>query len=231
MWTEQLRVVTQHPYISKWSSWPFMIRPIWYSFDKEGGNFYRCVIMLGNPLVMWGGLMALASCIWAWFARRSREAFLILNFYCAFYLGWAFIPRKITFYYYYYPAGMTLSMAIAFFFHYWESGKCLFLGKFHILRWTFLAVCIGIFIFFYQFWLLSVSHSTPFIGGCGSSHGYKKDTIRLSIIDDGYCLVEMDMVGGCFYFWIYRSNTISDPHKVSGVGDQYFVIKGGGSTK
>jgi DNA-binding PadR family transcriptional regulator len=42
----------------------------------------------------------------------TREPFLILAFYSMFYLCWALIPRKISFYYYYYPAGMVLSFAI-----------------------------------------------------------------------------------------------------------------------
>jgi dolichyl-phosphate-mannose--protein O-mannosyl transferase len=149
MWNAQLSVVTNHPYMSKWNSWPLMIRPIWYAFDKEGNDFYRCVVMLGNPLIMWSGLIAILYCLWVWFACRSRETFLILSFYCAFYLGWVVIPRKLTFYYYYYPAGMTLSMAIAFFFHYWESGKTSWLKRNHMLRWIYVAACIIIFFYFF----------------------------------------------------------------------------------
>ncbi len=149
MWHGQLSIVSAHPYMSAWQSWPLMIRPTWYAFDQEGEGFYRCVILLGNPLIMWSGLIALLFCMWAWIARRDREAFLILSFFGAFYLGWAFIPRKLTFYYYYYPAGMTLSMAIAFFFHYGESKKFLMLIKIRTLRWAFLTACIVIFIFFY----------------------------------------------------------------------------------
>jgi dolichyl-phosphate-mannose--protein O-mannosyl transferase len=149
MWNQQSNICGSHPYMSTWTSWPLMIRPIWYAFEKEGNDSYRCVVMLGNPLIMWGGLLALLYCTWAWIARRSREAFLILGFYCVFYLGWAVIPRKITYYYYYYPAGMTLSMAIAFLFHYWGSGKTSWLARIQMLRWVFLAACILIFIYFY----------------------------------------------------------------------------------
>ena len=149
MWKGQVGIVTSHPYMSKWTSWPLMTRPIWYAFDKEDEGFFRCVIFLGNPLIMWSGLLALLYCIWGWMAYRSRDAFLILSFYAAFYLGWAFIPRNVSYYYYYYPAGMTLSLAIAFCFHAWESGKSFLLGRLHILRWTFLTACIVIFIIFH----------------------------------------------------------------------------------
>jgi dolichyl-phosphate-mannose-protein mannosyltransferase len=32
MWDGQLRVVTNHPYMSHWIDWPLMRRPIWYAF-------------------------------------------------------------------------------------------------------------------------------------------------------------------------------------------------------
>jgi dolichyl-phosphate-mannose--protein O-mannosyl transferase len=36
----QRSVVADHPYKSKWFTWPFMLRPIWYEFIKDtSGNF------------------------------------------------------------------------------------------------------------------------------------------------------------------------------------------------
>jgi dolichyl-phosphate-mannose-protein mannosyltransferase len=123
MWSGQLRVLTNHPYNSQWTGWPLMLRPIWYAFDKEGSaqEWVRGVLLIGNPLVMWSGLAALCICAWAWIKNRSREGFLILILYCAFYFCWAVIPRKIAFYYYYYPAGIILSLAIAFALYYWDN--------------------------------------------------------------------------------------------------------------
>jgi dolichyl-phosphate-mannose--protein O-mannosyl transferase len=149
MWDGQQRVVSQHPYMSTWPGWPLMLRPIWYAFEKDGEQFIRGVLMLGNPLIMWGGLAALGACVWAWFVQRSRDAFLIVFFFAAFYFCWALIPRKIAFFYYYYPAGMTLSMAIAFVFHYWETGKKAVWSRYYLLRWTYFAACLGIFIYFF----------------------------------------------------------------------------------
>ena len=149
MWDGQMRVVSPHPYTSTWTEWPLMLRPIWYAFDKEGsfGEWVRGVILLGNPLIMWGGLIALAICVADWIQNKSREAFLIVAIYAGLYLSWAVIPRKISFYYYYYPAGMTLSLAIAYVFSRWAG---------HVdesrLAWArglFLAAAISMFIYFF----------------------------------------------------------------------------------
>jgi dolichyl-phosphate-mannose-protein mannosyltransferase len=74
MWHGQISIATAHPYMSTWPSWSLMIRPIWYAFDNEGEGFCRGVILLGNPLIMWSGLIALLFCMWAWIRHRSREA-------------------------------------------------------------------------------------------------------------------------------------------------------------
>jgi dolichyl-phosphate-mannose-protein mannosyltransferase len=131
--------------MSTWKDWPLLSRPIWYAFDKEGaqGELVRGVILLGNPLVMWGGLVALLACLLGWLRFRSREAFLILAFYAMFYGSWVAIPRKIAFYYYYYPAGMLLSLALAYLFEQAEAGRKPW------ARWTFLAISFGLFVYFF----------------------------------------------------------------------------------
>ena len=146
MYGDQLRVVGTHPYMSQWKDWPLMIRPIWYAFDQEEGGLHRCVVLLGNPLVMWGGLVALLVCAWGFFRDRSREGFLILFSYLGLYATWMMIPRKVAFFYYYYPAGMVLSFAIGYVFFFLE--KRAGFSK-HFLRWMFLAVTAGLFIYFF----------------------------------------------------------------------------------
>jgi dolichyl-phosphate-mannose--protein O-mannosyl transferase len=150
MYEGQLRVLGQHPYMSQWPDWPLLTRPIWYAFDKEGSNseWVRGVVLLGNPLIMWGGLMALFVCLWNWVRRRQRDAFLILVFYAAFFGSWVLIPRKIAFYYYYYPAGMVLSLALGYVFHHaTQAGGAL--ARAEWARWLFLSCCLGLFIYFF----------------------------------------------------------------------------------
>jgi dolichyl-phosphate-mannose--protein O-mannosyl transferase len=125
MWDGQSRVVGSHPYLSHWTDWALMKRPIWYAYDKEGpsDSQVRGVLLLGNPLVMWSGIIAILICGIDWLKKRRRDAMLIFLSYSAFYLSWSVIPRKVSFYYYYYPAGMTLSLALAYVFHRFETSE------------------------------------------------------------------------------------------------------------
>ena len=51
-----------HPYQSPPWSWPLIKRPVAYWFADEGGA-YREILAMGNPLVWWPGLVALAALV------------------------------------------------------------------------------------------------------------------------------------------------------------------------
>ncbi len=114
MLTGQKNVGGHHPYQSNWWTWPLMTRPIWYAYDAMGPNqpFIRGVALIGNPLVMWSGLLAVVASLLAWIRKYDRTDMLLLLFYFGMLLSWAVIPRKIAFYYYYYPNGMLLSFFV-----------------------------------------------------------------------------------------------------------------------
>lgn len=116
MYDGQKRVVNSHTYMSQFWDWIILRRPIWYAFDKQGAQqeTVRGVLLLGNPLVMWGGLVAILALGVDFLVKRTQTAFLILYFYFGFAFCWIAIPRKVAFYYYYYPAGMMLSLAITY---------------------------------------------------------------------------------------------------------------------
>ena len=143
MYDEQLRVPGQHAYMSHWYQWPLLLRPIWYAFEPDGTQV-RGVLLLGNPVVMWGGMGALVICGIEWLRRRSRETCLILFFYLSFLLPWVVVPRPLALYYYYYPAGMTLSFAAAYVLRDRERDS----GYYRWGRWGGLAIAAGVFVYF-----------------------------------------------------------------------------------
>ena len=106
--------IADHPYMSAWPSWPFLVRPVWYLFEKVGDDRFQAVIFLGNPLVLWPALMALGLCARDWIVKRRAEAFLILAFYLGPWLAWAALTRKISFLYYYLPSATVASLALVY---------------------------------------------------------------------------------------------------------------------
>jgi len=147
----QLRVVNTHPYMSTWWQWPLLTRPIWYAFDKEGlhNEWVRGVLLVGNPIIMLGGLLALGYCLLDSLKKQSLVAIQITGYYFIFYFSWILIPRRVAFYYYYYPAGMILGVALVYYFFRRAQLHSKQAQKERLLRWSFVITCAAMFIYFY----------------------------------------------------------------------------------
>ena len=122
LWEAQRRIfsdntttaIAGHTYMSSWPSWPFLVRPVWYLFDKIGDDRIAAVVFLGNPLLLWPALPALGLCLRDWIVTRRYDAFLILSFYFGTWLAWALLPRTLGFIYYYLPAATLASLALVY---------------------------------------------------------------------------------------------------------------------
>ncbi len=106
--------IAGHTYMSSWPSWPFLVRPVWFLFDKVGDDRISAVVLLGNPLVLWPALLAIVLTARDFIVARRWDAFLILAFYLGPYLAWALLPRTLAFIYYYLPAATAASLALVY---------------------------------------------------------------------------------------------------------------------
>ena len=86
----------------RWYRWFFRASP-------ERGLSY----LMGNFVVVWGGLVALALCLWRFVRTFALPEGLVTLFYAVNLLQWVVIPQKRLVYYYYYPPAMFLGVAIA----------------------------------------------------------------------------------------------------------------------
>jgi dolichyl-phosphate-mannose--protein O-mannosyl transferase len=122
LWEAQRRIFSDnttsafsgHTYMSAWPSWPFLIRPVWFLFDKTGDDRIAAVMCLGNPLVLWAALPAFAIVARDWIVTRRTDAFLLLSFYLGPYLAWALLPRVVGFIYYYLPSATFASVVLVY---------------------------------------------------------------------------------------------------------------------
>jgi dolichyl-phosphate-mannose--protein O-mannosyl transferase len=150
LWEAQRRIfqdnttlATPHPYMSAWPSWPFLLRPVWFLFEKTGDDDrYWAVLSLGNPVIFWSAIPAILLCLRDWIVLRRRDAFLIVASYAALYFAWTVLPRAIGFSFYYLPSAAVASLALAYCFFRsdvrpWMWG-----------RWIFLAAALASFVLF-----------------------------------------------------------------------------------
>ncbi|WP_052523460.1 phospholipid carrier-dependent glycosyltransferase, partial [Bradyrhizobium sp. STM 3809] len=104
--------IAGHTYMSAWPTWPFLVRPVWFLFDKTSDGDIAAVVLLGNPLVQWPAVLAIAVCARDFVVKRGASPFLILAFYLGCYLPWALLPRALSFLYYYLPSATLASLAL-----------------------------------------------------------------------------------------------------------------------
>lgn len=142
MYREQTQVLPPHTYQSAWWSWPLVLRPIWYLYEPVDGA-QRGILMLGNPAVMWGGLVAVAACLWAWARTRSAVLGGVASLWLAGWGMWALIPKSLGFFYYYYLPSLWLPLALAAAFDRYARDRYLYWDE------AAVALAVGLFIYFY----------------------------------------------------------------------------------
>jgi dolichyl-phosphate-mannose-protein mannosyltransferase len=102
IWRFHVAAVVNQLIISSWYTWPLHASP-------QRALSY----LLGNPVVMWSGLVAILFCLRRFWKSLAVAEGLLVLLYVGNLLQWAITPAKGTFYYYYYPAAMILGVAIA----------------------------------------------------------------------------------------------------------------------
>ncbi len=154
-----------HYWESDWYSWPFMVRPICYFWEKVNGKIAQ-IYFWGNPLIWWFsglGFLAYLYLIVRNFIFRfkmklpatfySQNCRLLLGGYLFFFAPFAIIPRFLLLYHYL-PA-LTFSIII---FSIFVSG---FLEKISskVSNIIFFGILILVFLSFFYF--LPLSYGLP----------------------------------------------------------------------
>jgi dolichyl-phosphate-mannose--protein O-mannosyl transferase len=84
----------------------------WYAWFFKTTPLRVMDYLMGNYVVMWGGIGALLVCALKFLRAPALSEGLVISLYAANVLQWVLIPEKMTQYYYYYPPATFLSLAI-----------------------------------------------------------------------------------------------------------------------
>ncbi|MDR6125527.1 dolichyl-phosphate-mannose-protein mannosyltransferase [Sphingomonas sp. SORGH_AS802] len=141
MFQQQTQVLPAHTYQSAWYTWQFDWRPIWYLYEPVDGA-QRGVLLLGNPAVMWGGLVAVLACAGAWLRTRAIRPGAAAGLWIASIAIWPLIPKSLGFFYYYYLPSIWLAVVLAVALDHWRA---------RLRYWDEVVVmlAVGLFLHFY----------------------------------------------------------------------------------
>lgn len=110
-----------HTYGSAWWSWPLMIRPIWFFFERT--EVIRGVFTIGNPLLYWPVILTIPFCLFRWAKTKEFIFGLAVLGFLGQWLPWSLIGR-VQFFHYFYPVVPFAILALLLFFQYlWSLGK------------------------------------------------------------------------------------------------------------
>jgi dolichyl-phosphate-mannose--protein O-mannosyl transferase len=108
----QEEVVKPHPYQSVWYQWVADWRAIWFLYEPVDGA-QRGVLLVGNPLTMLVGLIAL---VWAGvhgLTEKRPDALAVFALYAVALGTWIVAAKPVQFYYHYLLPGTFLMAALA----------------------------------------------------------------------------------------------------------------------
>ncbi|MEG1764873.1 MAG: glycosyltransferase family 39 protein [Oscillospiraceae bacterium] len=111
MFTYHAGVTATHPYSARWYQWIVDARPILYYLKSQPDNMKSAFAAFMNPLVCWGGLLAVISMGWRTFRYKDGKALFLLIGYLAQLVPWMFITR-ITFEYHYFPCLIFIVLSL-----------------------------------------------------------------------------------------------------------------------
>ena len=144
MFTYHAGVDANHPYSSSWYQWLVDGRPILYYLRSLPNNYKSAFGAFLNPLVCWGGLLAMMAMIWRTLWHKDSKAMFILIGYLSQLVPWMFISR-ITFAYHYFPCLIFLVLAICHVFNSFRLRD----REWKVQVYTATALCLLLFIAFY----------------------------------------------------------------------------------
>jgi Dolichyl-phosphate-mannose--protein O-mannosyl transferase len=101
-----------HPYQTQWYMWVADWRGIWYLFENVDGA-QRGIVMLGNPVSMIAGLVALLWGLWASAMRMRHDVLAFALLYVGCLSMWALNGKPVQFYYHYLLPGAFLMALLA----------------------------------------------------------------------------------------------------------------------
>jgi len=138
-------VTADHPYQSSWWKWPLMLRPVYLHFEDLGEGWRAHIYLLGNPFIWYTGILFLIlGIIQAVRKETPPLLFTVLSVF-AYWLPWAFSPRKVVFLYHFLPSLVFLLLTSTYFLNeLWNSSR-----KGKILVLLYFCIAGGVFFYFY----------------------------------------------------------------------------------
>lgn len=142
MYDYHSNLVADHFFSSMWYSWPFNLKPIWYSITEKGA-LASSISAFGNPAIWVLTPFAALYCLIAGIKNKSISHLFASLGWLSAYLPWVMVTR-LCFIYHYFPCAVFGIIAIALA----AKDICSTRSAFKKAVFAYLFVCLVMFIVF-----------------------------------------------------------------------------------
>jgi dolichyl-phosphate-mannose--protein O-mannosyl transferase len=145
MWLYHTGMAASHPYQSTPWQWLLNVRPVWlYAHNRQDGRVAN-IYNLGNSVVLYFGLVAMAALAMRQFRRPIWPALFLLAGYLILWAPWSLSPR-LMFFYHYLPAVPLLCVASGLLLDRWQANRHRWI---RVAAWSVVGLSAAWFIFFF----------------------------------------------------------------------------------
>ena len=113
MYNYHSKLVAEHSYSSPWYEWLVMVKPMVFYRQETITGGISTLASFGNPLIWWGGLLALIASVFLGIRKKDKRVWIIACSYLAQLLPWVLVSR-IVFIYHYFNCTPFLMLSILY---------------------------------------------------------------------------------------------------------------------
>ena len=159
MYEYHSRLKAEHPFTSKWYTWPVGYKPIWYYTKDVTKTTSQTISSIPNIIIWWPAILAVLILPYYIIKKKNGKSLFLLVAILSLYIPFMFIGR-IMFLYHYFPVLPFLYLAITNFFYQ--------INKNSKKDWLMLVYMFLVIIFFIVYY--------PIVSGTTISNDYKENT-------------------------------------------------------
>ena len=143
MYNYHAKLEADHPFTSKWYTWPISYKPVWYYGKNMSANTKSTIVGVGNILIWWPAIIAFLILPYYIIKKRNKKSLFLLIAILSNFIPFIFISR-IMFLYHYFAVLPFMMLAIVNFFYQINKNN-----KKDILMYFYTILVIIVFIIYY----------------------------------------------------------------------------------
>ena len=112
-----------HPFTSKWYTWPISYKPVWYYTNDISPNSRQTIVGVGNILIWWPAILTFLLLPYYIIKKKNKKSLFLLITIASIYIPYIFIGRVMFLYHYFIILPFMMMTIVNFFYQFNKNNK------------------------------------------------------------------------------------------------------------